>query len=319
MGILLSLSSLVLTACGGSSDSESNSNSQSKLNNHSQNNETHIYAVDYSQDRSSDSLELSYLEVKNNKIVFSDSNSPIGEYILTEKKLYQPNDLAENVIYLDGLTKWTINGVGTLKNYQEFKQVNLSNKNIFDTVLPGFRQLPLDALQAKAHFFLNGFGNQKFPAGSSCYRLISQKQSEPFISFSPFESNMLNQNFDDFDRSNEMYFNSFDLRLGISYKKVSSQWQSIPWTTIYNKISGESLDGKTVVQFENKLYNADYFDDLEYKAVEEVKFIRALIPQVQDPSILRDSALRLADLESGCSFYNETAANALSQIAAIQK
>ncbi len=136
--------SLSLVGCGGGGDSSSD-NSKPSTAQDSLDNGTRYYAVNYELDDDSDNLTMEYYEIFNKQFKSSDANKFLGEYILTANKLYTPREIAPNTVALNSMTSWTSTLIGNVKTDLKLEKVDVSGKNIFDTVLPGYRSLGFDS------------------------------------------------------------------------------------------------------------------------------------------------------------------------------
>ncbi|MDM1249002.1 hypothetical protein HX005_16630 [Acinetobacter sp. R933-2] len=311
--LLLSMvaTSFVLTGCGGGGGSGDDYNTESK---DSLANGTRYYYIQYSTSKITDRLRASYIEVQNKQFKDSKSNKALGYYLLTENKLYTPKDIAQNTIDLDGLTHWTFNTIGAVKSDWRFEKVNLSGKNMFDTVFPAYRQLGFDSENAYAYarIFLNSYGSERFPNGSSCYRLISQKDQVDSFNFDVNTDNEIKQSFEDFDDENLMYVDQLNQQKnGLNYRYASGIWQSIPWSTVYDLDFGINPKDGTAVEFQNRLYVAEFNPNFERTLQQEAKVLNQLLTTLTDKQQKRNTQLRIAEINTGCYIYNETAAKSL--------
>lgn len=308
---------ILLVGCGGGESSSSDGayvSSQDNLNNG-----TKYYLVDYSTDDiRDDSLSMVYFEIFNNKFKEYGASKELGEYVLTANNLYYPYENAVNTVTLNSLTSWTSTYIGDVKTEIKLEKVSLSGRNIFDTVLPGYRTLGFDNKNsyAEARKFLNAYGNQKFPQGSNCYRFVSKKQNQPYFSFAANLNNQINQSFSAFNAENQGYVDYLNQKfkpIGATYRYASGQWKNIPWTTIYETDTGIADDESVAVQFENKTYRAEYSSDIEWTAGKEISQWQNLLGRTTTEQE-RVFKLKIEKLKNGCSIYNETAAKALASL-----
>lgn len=309
---------MILTGCGGGSDSDDSYSSESK---DSLVNGTRYYYMKYSTSEHSDRLKATYIEVQNKQFKDENSNRALDYYLLTEKKLYTPRDIAQNTIDLDGLTRWTVNTIGDVKSDWKLEKVNLSGKNMFDSVLPGYRQVGFDEdnTYLNARLFLRTYGKEQFPNGSSCYRLISQKDRVDSINFDVYPDFEIKQSFEDFDDSNMVYVDSLNKEnIGMNYRYTSGVWQSIPWSTIYDLDFGLNPRDSTAVEFQNRLYEAQFKPSLERTSAQEYKTLSKLLTNARTETQKRNIQLRMAESQSGCYIYNETAAKSLLGLRLLQ-
>ncbi|OCZ54187.1 hypothetical protein [Acinetobacter seifertii] len=321
--MILAILPLMLSACGGggSSDNNSANNNQSGTSQDSIANGTRYYFMDYNANET-DALNISYFEIFNKKSTDGSSNQALGEYLLTEKKLYLPTDRAINVMNINSLTDWTLDLIGDVQEDWKLQRVNLSGQNMFDAVLPGYRAVGFpvnDASTTNGRIFLNTYGQNKFPEGSSCYRLISKKSNQESFAFNVGQDYELNQSFDEFDAENAPYLNRLNQTnpFGFTYKAVKGTWQNVSWTTIYNTSLGFAANDSVAVQYQGKPYTANYTSNIAWTADQEVKHWETYLKNTNDSDSIRLAQLRIAELKAGCYAYNETAARALVSLNAL--
>ncbi|MEB3795831.1 MULTISPECIES: hypothetical protein [Acinetobacter] len=321
--VILAILPMMLSACGGGGSSDNNSvnNDQSSASQDSTVNGSRYYFMDYNANET-DALNISYFEIFNKKSTDGSSNQPLGEYLLTEKKLYLPTDRAINVMNINSLTDWTLDLIGDVKEDWKLQRVNLSGQNMFDAVLPGYRAVGFpvnDASTTNGRIFLNTYGQNKFPEGSSCYRLISKKSNQESFAFNVGQDYELNQSFDEFDAENAPYLNRLNQTnpFGFTYKAVKGTWQNVSWTTIYNTSLGFAANDSVAVQYQGKPYTANYTSNIAWTADQEVKHWETYLKNTNDSDSIRLARLRIAQLKSGCYVYNETAARALVSLNAL--
>lgn len=319
--LTLSFVPFVLAACGGGGGSGDN-NSQSSGSQDLISNGTRYYFMDYNpegNDNNVDELNVSYFEIFNKKSTDSSSYQSLDEYLLTEKKLYLPTDKATNVMNFNSMTDWTLDLIGDVKESWKLEKVDLSNKNMFDTVLPGYRILGFDDAETSninGHMFLNTYGQRNFPQGSSCYRLISKKTNQDTFAFDTNQNYEINQSFEDFDAENVPYLEYLNRtnQFGLTYRAVSGSWKNIPWTTIYDTSLGIAIDDAVAVKYQGKTYAADYTSNIAWTAAQESIHWDIFLKKQSNPIAIRSAKLKIAQLKSGCYVYNETAANALASL-----
>lgn len=309
--------SVLLTGCGGGgggSDDHYTPESKDSLVNG-----TRYYYMHYKVSKNNDRFDIKYVELQNKQFKDLSSNQPLGAYILTEKKLYTPTDIAVNTATLTDLTHWKMHTIGDVKADWVLQRVNLAGKNMFDTIVPGYRQVGFDTENAyvKARIFLNSYGKEVFPQGSSCYRIVSQKNQIPSLVFKKDNKFVINQSFEDFDAENIGYTNYLnDVQNILTYRYNNGIWQNIPWTTVYDVDLGVTANEGTAVEFQNKLYQADYIIDSMKTSEQEFKKLTELLATQKETAegkaAKRQIQLRLAEIQSGCYIYNATAANALA-------
>ncbi|WP_171264522.1 hypothetical protein [Acinetobacter calcoaceticus] len=314
----------MLSACGGggSSDDNSANNNQSGNSQDSIADGARYYFMDYNTDEKTDELNNAYFEIFNKKSTDGSSNQVLSEYLLTEKKLYFPTDKAINVMNFNSLTDWRLDIIGDVKEDWKFQRVDLSNKNMFDTVLPGYRAVGFsvsDESTTNGRIFLNTYGQNKFPQGSSCYRLVSKKSNQETFAFNVDQNYEIDKSFEDFDAENGPYLNYLNQTnpFGFTYKAVKGSWQNVLWTTIYDTTLGFGESSSVAVQYQGKTYAADYTGNIGWTADQEIKHWEIFLKNADTPERIRLAQLRIAQLKSGCYVYNETAAKALVFLTAL--
>ena len=318
LALTIILPTLLIGCGGGSDDSSSGTSTDSNTQYDNLNNGTRLFAVDYDLDESvagDDNLRISYFEIFNKKINNTGENTALGEYVLTSGKLYSPQDITNTSVILNSLTSWTSNYIGDIKTDIKLEKVNISGKNIFDTVLPGYRSLGFDSSNrySEAKKLLSVAGNATFPEGSTCYRFVSRKVNQEFFNFSTDDA--FNQDFYDFDKENTGYVNYLNeiyKPLGLNYRYVSGTWQNIPWTTIYDTNLGNADDDTVAVKFQNNTYLAEYNSNIEWTPSKEIKQWQNFLDQPLAVEKQRIPKLNIEKLKNGCDIYNAPAAGTLA-------
>ncbi|EEH69728.1 hypothetical protein L313_0901 [Acinetobacter haemolyticus CIP 64.3 = MTCC 9819] len=326
--VVLAMLPFMLSACGGGGgDSSSNNKSGGDGTQDLTSNGTRYYFMDheisiYEDDDISievgDSLSFGAFEIFNKQVKDPESNQPLNSYLLTEKKLYLPTDIATKVMNIHSMTDWTYNVIGDVKEDWKLERVDLTNKNMFDTVLPNYRTLGFDEFAlGNAEIFLNVHGNKVFPAGSACYRLVSRKSNQDTFAFS--QKTMIEQSFEDFNLENEWYL--FDLieknPFVFTYRAANGGWQGVSWTTIYNTSLGFAANNSVAVEYQGQTYGADYTSSIEWTAKKEIGHWETYLKNVNEPEQIRKAKLKIAQLKSGCYVYNEKAAEALYALSSL--
>ncbi|MFW1858690.1 hypothetical protein [Acinetobacter defluvii] len=319
--ILLSVmtASFILTACGGGGGSDDSSYSSEPKD--SLSNGTRYYYLNYTATPKNDSFKVTYAEVQNKQFKSKDSNKPLNYYLLTENKLYTPRDIAQRVVQLDGLTHWTLTTIGNVKEDWRLERVNLSGKNIFDTVLPGYRQYGFDKDNDStlAQVFLKAHGQEKFPEGSSCYRIVSQKNNIDYLGFKTNIDDEIRESFEEFDQANTYYVDGLNAENNnFSFRYVSGIWQNLPWTAIYDVEFGNNPKDATAVKFQNKLYHANFIPSLEKTSDREHQVLSQLLSTAKDAQTKRNIQIEMARIKTGCYIYNEAAAKSVAGLKSLK-
>lgn len=305
--------SLSLIGCGGGGDSSSDNSKPSTVQD-SLDNGTRYYSVDYALNKGSDNLTMKYFEIFNKQFKDETTNTSLNIYVLTANKLYTPQEIVANTVALNSMTSWTLTFIGNVKTDIKLEKVDVSGKNIFDTVLPGYRSLGFDSENSyfEARKLLASYGNDRFPQGSNCYRFISRKNNQDYFSFNADDE--LNKTFEEFDSGNLSYVDYLNKTyegLGITYRYSSGNWQNVPWTTIYETDTGVRDKSAVAVKYQNKTYLADYDSEIEWTRAKEIKQWEKLLAAATTDKQRRTATLNIERLKNGCFIYNTQAASAL--------
>jgi len=324
--VVLAMLPLMLSACGGGGSGGSNDDKSTNTNESTETKDsiadgTRYYFMDYNVD-AEDELNTAYFQIFNKKSTIASSNQTLDEYLLTEKKLYFPTDKAVNTMNINAMTDWRLDIIGDVKEDWKLQKVDLFGKNMFDTVLPGYREIGFtvtDNSTANGRIFLNTYGQNKFPQGSSCYRLISKKSNQPTFAFNTDQDYEINQSFEEFDAENGPYLEYLNQtnQFGLSYRAVKGSWLNVPWTTIYDTTLGLQVGNAVAVQYGGKTYAAEYTSNIAWTADQESLHWNTFLKKQTDPEAIRVAKLRMAQLKSGCYVFNETAADALVSLTSL--
>lgn len=172
-GICILATSLLLSACGGGG---SGHNDQSKVE-EKPIQEDVLYQVYYQEPKPTDNIVEDYFEItnysiKNNQINFNKShNEPLDQKILTETKVIEKGTPQSNVVKRLSSTQWLYERTPELKQNLNFEWVKLEGQNIFDRIMPGYREhFDLTAnperLDQNLIKFYSTYKNAVFPQGS---------------------------------------------------------------------------------------------------------------------------------------------------------
>ncbi|SPL72644.1 hypothetical protein [Acinetobacter stercoris] len=218
-------------------------------------------------------------------------------------------------IDVDSMTHWTVNTINDLRNDLRFEKVELSGKNIFDSILPGYRAERFDSESSysNARIFLSSHGNETFPKGSHCYRLISQRNNQEFLSFNT--DRPIDDKFDIKSEENINIVNNAREKFpDLDLADLKNRFQGIDWITVYSLVTGLEIPSLTKVQYNGQVFNATYNSTLEWKRDKQIQFSKSIIESeffADNATELRKEKLNLARLENGCYMYNQTAINKL--------
>ncbi|ESK56846.1 hypothetical protein [Acinetobacter tjernbergiae] len=316
-GCFVLFSGLLLTACGGGGG-----NSQAK----SSESDEVIYQIYYqkpiiSEGYIPESFEITKYSIKNNEINFTKSrNAPLDESILTEQKVFEINTPQTNIVKRASPTVWTYERLPELKQNLNFELVNLGGENIFDRVLPGYRD-NIDFNKMDDHFnkelitFNQHYKNSVFPNGSICYRLKQTQWNQPYIEFFPtFNS------FPSFKEQKQQIlsiYNNLDEDKKY-FKLLDTQWHS------YNLISLENLEtGETQSELgnsEDQAANIQFIPSTLWDVDKNLAYEQNHLLQASDPEnsiknlFVHQQKMEIANLKKSCFAYNSTAINAVKKL-----
>lgn len=321
---LIFTSTIILTACGGeSSDQNTNGQTESNLEK-----EDKIYQVYYqpsniSSGVYSDYFEITQYPIKNNEIFFSKShNEPLEKEIFTEEKILNKGTLQTNIIKRLTPSSWTYELTSDLKQNLKFEIVKLDGENIFDRVLPGYKENKNletglhNQLDKNLIEFYQNYKNVRFPKNSYCYRLKETQWNQSYISY--ISSFNANPSFSEKKQSIIERYNNLgpDKKY---FRLLNSQWYGYNLTVLENLETGdiESALGN----------NNDQFASMEFVSSSLWDADRSLAYEKSHPYSIEDTPLnnehsanalkqklKIANLEKGCFAFNTQAAQAIQKL-----
>ncbi len=323
-GFLIFTSTIILAACGGEG-SEQNTHDQAKNNLEK---EDKIYQVyyqpsDISSGIYSDSFEITQYPIKNNEIFFAKShNQPLETEILTEQKVLNKGTLQTNIVKRLTSSSWTYELMPDLKENLKFEIVNLEGENIFDRVLPGYKEnknLEMglhNQLDKNLIDFYQNYKNVRFPKNSYCYRLKETQWNQTYISdISGFDSNPL---FSEKKQSIIERYNNLDSDKKY-FRLLNSQWYG------YNLIVLENLETGDIQSAlgnnNNQSASMDFVSSNLWNADKSLAYEKSHLYSIEDNPLnnvhsliaLRQK-LKIANLEKGCFAFNTQAAQAIQRL-----
>lgn len=324
-GFLIFTSTIILAACGGEG-SDQNTHDQAKNNLEK---EDKIYQVyyqpsDISSGIYSDSFEITQYPIKNNEIFFAKShNQPLETEILTEQKILNKGTLQTNIVKRLTPSSWTYELTPDLKQNLKFEIVKLDGENIFDRVLPGYKENKNletglhNQLDKNLIDFYQNYKNVRFPKNSYCYRLKETQWNQSYISdISGFDSNPL------FSEKKQSIVERYN-NLGSDkkyFRLLNSQWYGYNLTVLENLETGDiqSALGNNNNQsaffinfISSNLWNAD--KSLAYEKSHLYSIEDNPLNNVHSLIALRQK-LKIANLEKGCFAFNTQAAQAIQRL-----
>ncbi|MFW6696300.1 hypothetical protein ACODTP_02115, partial [Acinetobacter pittii] len=197
-GFLIFTSTIILAACGGEgSDQNIHDQAENNLEKEDKIYQVYYQPSDISSGIYSDSFEITQYSIKNNEIFFVKShNQPLETELLTEQKVLNKGTLQTHTVKRLTPSSWTYELTPDLKENLKFEIVNLEGENIFDRVLPGYKENKNletglhNQLDKNLIDFYQNYKNVRFPKNSYCYRLKETQWNQSYISYiSSFNSN----------------------------------------------------------------------------------------------------------------------------------
>lgn len=178
-GFLIFTSTIILAACGGEgSDQNTHDQAENNLEKEDKIYQFYYQPSDISSSIYSDSFEITQYSIKNNEIFFAKSyNQPLETELLTEQKVLNKGTLQTHTVKRLTPSSWTYELTPDLKENLKFEIVNLEGENIFDRVLPGYKENKNletglhNQLDKNLIDFYQNYKNIRFPKNSYCYRL----------------------------------------------------------------------------------------------------------------------------------------------------
>lgn len=323
-GFLIFTSTIILAACGGEG-SEQNTHDQAKNNLEK---EDKIYQVYYQpSDISSgiynDFFEITQYSIKNNEIFFSKShNQPLKNDFLTEQKILNKGTLQTNIVKRLTPSSWTYELTPDLKQNLKFEIVKLDGENIFDRVLPGYKEnINLETglhnqLDKNLIEFYQNYKNVTFPKNSYCYRLKETQWNQSYISY--ISSFYANPAFSEKKQSIIERYNNLGLDKKY-FRLLNSQWYGYNLTVLENletgdtqSVAGNNNDQSASMEFvSSSLWDAN--KNLAYEK-SHLYFIEDNPLNNVHSLIAFRQKLKIANLEKGCFAFNTQAAQAIQRL-----
>lgn len=321
---LIFTSTIILAACGGEG-SDQNTNGQAENNLEK---EDKIYQVYYqpaniSLEVYSDFFEITQYSIKNNEIFFSKShNQPLKNDFLTEQKILNKGTLQTNIVKRLTPSSWTYELTPDLKQNLKFEIVKLDGENIFDRVLPGYKEnINLETglhnqLDKNLIEFYQNYKNVTFPKNSYCYRLKETQWNQSYISY--ISSFYANPAFSEKKQSIIERYNNLGLDKKY-FRLLNSQWYGYNLTVLENletgdtqSVAGNNNDQSASMEFvSSSLWDAN--KNLAYEK-SHLYFIEDNPLNDVHSLIAFRQKLKIANLEKGCFAFNTQAAQAIQRL-----
>ncbi|MGK7249173.1 hypothetical protein ACSNOU_08805 [Acinetobacter oleivorans] len=321
---LIFTSTIILTACGGeSSDQNTNGQAENNLEKEDKIYQVYYQSSDISSGIYSDFFEITQYPIKNNEIFFSKShNQPLETEVLTEKKILNKGTLQTNIVKRLTSSSWTYELTPDLKQNLKFEIVKLDGSNIFDHVLPGYKEnINLETglhnqLDKNLIEFYQNYKNVTFPKNSYCYRLKETQWNQSYISY--ISSFYANPAFSEKKQSIIERYNNLGLDKKY-FRLLNSQWYGYNLTVLENletgdtqSVAGNNNDQSASMEFvSSSLWDAD--KSLAYEK-SHLYFIEDNPLNDVHSLIAFRQKLKIANLEKGCFAFNTQAAQAIQKL-----
>lgn len=323
-GFLIITSTIILTACsGGGSDQNTNDQAESNLEKDDAIYQVYYQPSNFSSEVYSDFFEITQYPIKNNEIFFAKShNQPLKNDFLTEQKILNKETLQTNIVKRLTPSSWTYELTPDLKKNLKFEIVKLDGENIFDRVLPGYKENKNletglhNQLDKNLIEFYQNYKNITFPKNSYCYRLKETQWSQSYISY--ISSFNANPGFSEKKQSIIERYNNLGQDKKY-FRLLNSQWYGYNLTVLENLETGdiESALGN----------NNDQFASMEFVSSSLWDADRSLAYEKSHPYSIEDNSLnnlhssnalkqklKIANLEKGCFAFNTQAAQAIQKL-----
>lgn len=314
------VTTVLLSACGGGG---SGHNNEAKVEEKPAQEDV-LYQVYYQEPKPYDNIVEDYFEVtnysiKNNQINFNKShNEPLDQKILTETKVIEKGTPQSNEIRRISSTQWLYERTPELKQNLNFEWIKLEGENIFDRVMPGYREhfdltASPDRLDQNLIKFYQSYKNAVFPKGSYCYRLKetqwNQAHVESDLSFSAFPSFGEQKQYIA-DRYNHL---AEDKKY---YRILDAEWHGYKLIALENLETAET--DSRLGNSENQSTNSQFVSGHVWDADKHLAYEKSHPYRGGDSPIdvwLRQrQGLNIAKLEKGCFAFNTQAVNAIKTL-----
>jgi len=321
---LVFTSTIILTACGGeSSDQNTNGQAENNLEKEDKIYQVYYQSSDISSGIYSDFFEITQYPIKNNEMFFAKShNQPLETEVLTEKKILNKGTLQTNIVKRLTPSSWTYELTPDLKQNLKFEIVKLDGENIFDRVLPGYKENKNletglhNQLDKNLIEFYQNYKNVTFPKSSYCYRLKETQWNQSYISY--ISSFYANPSFSEKKQSIIERYNNLGLDKKY-FRLLNSQWYGYNLTVLENletgdtqSVAGNNNDQSASMEFvSSSLWDAD--KSLAYEKSHLYSIEDNPLNDVHSLIAFRQK-LKIANLEKGCFAFNTQAAQAIQKL-----
>lgn len=321
---LIFTSTIILTACGGeSSDQNANGQAENNLEKDGSIYQVYYQSSDISSGIYSDSFKITQYPINNNEIFFEKShNQPLETELLTEQKVLNKGTLQTHIVKRLTPSSWTYELTPGLKQNLNFEIVKLDGENIFDRILPGYKENKNletglhNQLDKNLIEFYQNYKNVRFPKNSYCYRLKETQWNQSYISdISGFDSSP------SFSEKKQSIIERYN-NLGPDkkyFRLLNSQWYGYNLTVLENLETGDiaSALGNNNDQFASMEFVSSSSWDADRSLAYEKSHLYSIednpLNNVHSSNALKQK-LKIANLEKGCFAFNTQAAQAIQKL-----
>ncbi|KIE87391.1 hypothetical protein SD67_02140 [Acinetobacter pittii] len=324
-GFLIFTSTIILAACGGEgSDQNTHDQAENNLEKEDKIYQVYYQPSDISSSIYSDSFEITQYSIKNNEIFFAKSyNQPLETELLTEQKVLNKGTLQTHTVKRLTPSSWTYELTPDLKENLKFEIVNLEGENIFDRVLPGYKENK--NLETGLHNQLDknlidlyqNYKNIRFPKNSYCYRLKETQWSQSYISYiSSFNSN---PSFSEKKQSIVERYNNLGQDKKY-FRLLNSQWYGYNLTVLENLETGD-IQSALGNNNNQSAFFINFISSSRWDADRNLAYEKSHLYSIEDNPlnnmhslIAFRQKLKIANLEKGCFAFNTQAAQAIQRL-----
>lgn len=219
-------------------------------------------------------------------------------------------------------SSWTYELTSDVKQNLNFEIVKLDGENIFDRVLPGYKENKNletglhNQLDKNLIEFYQNYKNVTFPKNSYCYRLKETKWNQSYISY--ISSFNANPSFSEKKQSIIERYNNLGQDKKY-FRLLNSQWYGYNLTVLENletgdtqSVLGNNNDQSAFIEFKSSnLWDAD--KSLAYEKSHPYSIEDNPLNNVHSSNALNQK-LKIANLEKGCFAFNTQAAQAIQKL-----
>ncbi|MDU6100359.1 MAG: hypothetical protein E6657_06170, partial [Acinetobacter sp.] len=272
----------------------------------------------------SDSFEITQYSIKNNEIFFVKShNQPLETELLTEQKVLNKGTLQTHTVKRLTPSIWTYELTPDLKENLKFEIVNLEGENIFDRVLPGYKENKNletglhNQLDKNLIDFYQNYKNVRFPKNSYCYRLKETQWNQSYISYiSSFNSN---PSFSEKKQSIVERYNNLGQDKKY-FRLLNSQWYGYNLTVLENLETGD-IQSALGNNNNQSAFFINFISSSRWDADRNLAYEKSHLYSADDNPlnnvhslIAFRQKLKIANLEKGCFAFNTQAAQAIQRL-----